>query len=667
MKSARNQFILLGIICQGLTWDGYAVAAASVGLWMLSLRLARIAFLIPQAFEPVALVGGCLAGYWLGTLPGQTSHFFIGHGITCLQALRAMRPLNSREKLFSLVAACVQLGVGCTVILDFRFVFVILAAVFLIPRSLVELQRESFLTSAPEKAPSPSPPLSWAAYASIFFTMIVVFVGFPRAAIGSPLQNRRNPGASEGSLVDSILDPTRSGLAQSGKTIFQIEGKNLGLLRSFALVDFDGTRWFPDTRASLKGLRFVPTNDLPKLEHRRVRVKEVAFLGRVLPTDGPVSFLTGKFFRRPLQNFHGIIECDSMWNTANNVYEFWLNPQPHTDLISQGLKSRLTQHPEVSPRLRAWLDARIDGTTSPIQQASKLEAYFRENFTYDIGAPVLKRLNTLEEFLFDQRRGHCERYASALALLLRMQGIPTRIVVGYLANSQSWFSGWHNIRFKDAHAWTEAFFPDVGWVQLDATPRSRDPSTGIEVRDFVDALDLAWFMNVVSFDGAMQRDFFSGAAQLAERSGAWISQHRTDSTTVLLAVLGAIVVGWTFVSSRNRVPRQESATRSDSDLRASHYYGQMLQILHRSGVSRMPSQTPRELQETIDAHYPAWAGNTAPLTKSFCETRYGGRSLSGSEEAVLRTALARLKETAATKPGRSGPGSPEVGALDKSC
>ena len=111
MKSPRNQFILLGIVCQGLTWDGYLVPAVSMGLWMLGVALAKMTSRIPLALEPVALAGGCLAGYWLGTLPGQNSHFFIGHGITCLQVLRVARPLTDREKLFSMIAACVQLGV----------------------------------------------------------------------------------------------------------------------------------------------------------------------------------------------------------------------------------------------------------------------------------------------------------------------------------------------------------------------------------------------------------------------------------------------------------------------------------------------------------------------------------------------------------------------------
>ncbi len=654
MKSALNQFILLGILCQGLTWDGYLIPSISVGLWILSLRLARRGVRLSQHFEAAALVAGCLAGYWLGKLPGQTSHFFIGYGITCVQLARAMRPLSARDKLFSIVAACVQLGVGCTVILDFRFVFVLLAAVYLIPRSLMELQRDQFPRS-PSAADSPTLlplplPIPWSAYALIFFTMIAVFVGFPRAAIGSPLQSRRNANPNEGSLFDSILDPTRSGLAQSGKTIFQIEGSHIGLLRSFALVDFDGTRWLPDHRASLKGLRFVPTNDLPKLQHRRVRVKEVAFLGRVLPTDGPVSYLTGKFFRRPLQNFHGIIECDSMWNTANNIYEFWLNPQPRADLIPATMMARLTQHPEVSPRLRAWLEARVEGAASPREQASKLEAYFRDHFTYDLGAPVLKRLNALEEFLFEQRRGHCERYASAMALLLRMQGIPSRVVIGYLANSQSWFSGWHNVRFKDAHSWTEAYFPDHGWVQFDATPRSRELTTGLEVRDFVDALDLAWFMNVVSFDGAMQREFFSNAAQLAERTGAWFSGHRSDSSLVFLGGVGIIGGVWLLVFGRRFLRPRGKMTHRESELCASQYYRQMLLILKKSGLSRAPSQTPRELQEFIDSTRSDWSEHTAPITNSFCETHYGGRALHASEELALENALGRLKKTILSKP-----------------
>jgi len=637
MGSARNQFILLGILCQSLTWDGYLLPFVYLSLWFMAAAASRKGWSFPEWFDPIALTLGCIAGYALGKLPGQTSHFFIGHGITWLQLTRMPRRLNDREKMFSMVAACVHIGVGCTVVLDFRFIFILAGALFLIPKTLQEIHLERLRHTQAQTHSG----LGWKGYATLFLIMVSVFLGFPRAAIGSPLQTRRTPDTNEGNLVDSVLDPTRSGLAQSGKTILQIEGRDLGLLRSFALVDFDGTRWTPDSRASLRGIRMIATNELQQADRRRVRVKQVAFLGGVLPSEGPVSHLSGKFFRRPLQSFHNTIECEAMWNTANNLYEYWVDTRPRVDRIPPGLWTRMTNHPPMSPKLSNWLELRLAGTRTPLEEARALESYLRDNFTYELGSPVLKRINHLEQFLMEERRGHCERYASSLALLLRMRGIPTRVVIGYLPSNRSMFSGWINIRFKDAHAWTEAFIPDRGWVQLDATPRSRQPSTGVELRDLVDALDLAWFMNVVSFDGGSQRELFTRMAQGAERFGAWVSTQQGPLIGTLVSV--ALVIGLGLLRPKLRGWHRKTSPPT-AEIRVAHYYGQMLRALHQRGIDRKGSETPDEFQEAIRRRDLDLAHHTGLITQSFCLTRYGGRQLNVQDEERVQASLKVLSK-----------------------
>lgn len=636
MKQARNQFVLLGILCQSLTWDGWSVPLLYLAVWWTALKAARDHRRAIPALEALMLVAGSAFGVALGKLPGQTSHFFIGHGITWLQLIRLLRPLDRREQTFSVIAACVQLGVGCTVILDFRFLFVLVGALILLPRTLQEMHAAEF--GAAPAAPLPS--LGWKPFAAVTAIMVAVFIGLPRAAVGSPLQSRRNPDTNEGSMVDSILDPTRSSLAQSGRTILQIEGRNLGPLRSFALVDFDGVRWLPDTRASLRRIRMVATNDLPPLERRRLRVKEVNFLGRVLPTEGPLRRLEGRFFRNPLQSFHATVECEAMWNTANNVYEYWLDPSPRIERLPPGLAGRLSQHPPISPKLEAWMQERTRGATNRLQEARQLEAYLRDTFTYELGAPVLKRLNALEEFLFEERRGHCERYASALALLLRMREIPSRVIIGYLPNNQSLFSGWRNIRFKDAHAWTEAWFSDLGWVSFDATPRSRTASTGLEFRDLVDALDLAWFMNVVSFDGMAQRDLLARGLRAAENAGAWTATHQRPILGGFVLILGLLaVVVW---KPRWRRSSPVSATEQQA-LRMANHYGAMLRLLSVRGWHRTPQQTPSEFQLWLEQQDPDVGALTKPITHHFCKLRYGGELPSPDAETAMQTALKTLK------------------------
>ena len=87
---------------------------------------------------------------------------------------------------------------------------------------------------------------------------------------------------------------------------------------------------------------------------------------------------------------------------------------------------------------------------------------------------VSKEMAQVEEFLFEDKRGHCEYFASALALLGRAAGVPTRVVMGYRVSERSPF-GYSVVRERNAHAWVEAWLPEQGWVTRDATPAEAQP------------------------------------------------------------------------------------------------------------------------------------------------------------------------------------------------
>ena len=102
-------------------------------------------------------------------------------------------------------------------------------------------------------------------------------------------------------------------------------------------------------------------------------------------------------------------------------------------------------------------------------------------YEYDFYPPP-QPLNTdaVDLFLFEDQRGVCEHYVSAMVVLLRELGIPARFVVGYGAGDYNPLSGYYTVRANDAHAWTEVYFPDVGWVPFDPTPGwNGDPQTGV--------------------------------------------------------------------------------------------------------------------------------------------------------------------------------------------
>lgn len=640
MRSARNQLILLGFICQGLTWDSYALVMFNVILWLLCLLLPRRPIRLGPEWECVALVGGSVAGYALSRLAHQSPHFFIGHGLTFLQAVRLLRPLDRREKVFSMLAACVHLGVACTVILDYRFLPVVMAAVILLPRTFMELEFESY----PEPLARAKRPSLKAVYAAVAFIMITLFVAVPRGWILAAIPPLRTGSGSDSSLLDSILDPARSASALSGKTVLQVQGEHLGPLRCYALADFDGRVWTRDRRNPWHRVSALDPDQAKDYNYRRVRVKDVGLLGRVLPTDGAVVQVRGRFFRRPFRNHHGMIECDQMWSTANNLYEYWTDLDPPAERLYRLQREQCRRYPPQSARLRAWLDQRLAGVTDPQAQAHRLEIYFRENFTYKLGAPELNRLSPVDDFVFNQKEGHCERYASTLALLLRMQGIPSRVVIGYLPSTQSWLSGWYNVRARDAHAWTEAYFEDKGWIELDATPRATTPQPNYFVSDLVDALDVVWYLNIVNFDSASQRDMLRRAVIIMSESLDWVRRHWLWLAAAALLVL--LPAGWYQAWSQHGARKREAKGRRATQVQAQHYYGRMLRLLARKGIHRPPQQTPLEFLRDLRTHYPNCATEAAFVTDLFCANRYGNSPLSDTQRRGIEAALGRIKQGA---------------------
>ncbi len=108
------------------------------------------------------------------------------------------------------------------------------------------------------------------------------------------------------------------------------------------------------------------------------------------------------------------------------------------------------------------------GAASDYDVAQRIDRYLQGTYGYDRTVPLARY--PLEAFLFSQRRGYCQQFSGAMALMLRMDGIPARVGVGFLPSARGPRAGTWEIRASDAHAWAEVFFTGIGWVSFDPTP-----------------------------------------------------------------------------------------------------------------------------------------------------------------------------------------------------
>ncbi len=113
------------------------------------------------------------------------------------------------------------------------------------------------------------------------------------------------------------------------------------------------------------------------------------------------------------------------------------------------------------------------GEPTTYEIARSIEGYLDAHYTYDEHPP--QRRYPLEAFLFRDRRGYCQQFSGAMALMLRMDGIPARVVTGFLAGAYDRTSRSYTVRAVDAHAWVEAYISGIGWVSFDPTPPRVQP------------------------------------------------------------------------------------------------------------------------------------------------------------------------------------------------
>ena len=178
-----------------------------------------------------------------------------------------------------------------------------------------------------------------------------------------------------------------------------------------------------------------------------------------------------------------------------------------------------------APARREWVDLyalneRIVGAeTDPYRVALAVEQYLRTDHDYSLRPPSAGYDSPYAEFLFATRTGYCQHFAGAMAALLRFNGIPARVVVGFTAGEQERNGVWAVTR-NDAHSWVEVYFPGVGWAPFDPTPGRRIPSTGDAPANGPDATAAAGIDGAGASPAPSSEAREAGAARVSDPGGS---------------------------------------------------------------------------------------------------------------------------------------------------
>jgi transglutaminase-like putative cysteine protease len=320
------------------------------------------------------------------------------------------------------------------------------------------------------------------------------------------------------------------------------------------------------------------------------------------------------------------------------------------ELLSPAERPRYLALPPSLPKRIAELAHRwTDSLATPQEKAMAIEDHLHREYTYDLHSPSSGTPEPVDHFLFESRRGHCEFFSTAMALMLRSVGIPSRNVTGFVGGTWNRFGRYYAVREGDAHSWVEAYIDDAGrptWRTFDPTPpggaQPLEPPGGVYyyLRDFVEALSQRWDTYVVGYDLRKQVHIFEELSHRYERirSKAGVNRGPLDVLTRgpvvaagALLLLGAAYVLWkrrrSLAGTDAEGAKRTNASRLDA---AAALYRALENALQLQGISRAPSVPPLRHAEELKSRSHPLADEVLSLTQVYLETRFGGAALTES-------------------------------------
>ena len=322
----------------------------------------------------------------------------------------------------------------------------------------------------------------------------------------------------------------------------------------------------------------------------------------------------------------------------------------------------LTRHTLQEPTVRLAQELTKEYDT-PYDKARALEAWLSSPaFMYTLDEPTLPRYSPIDSFLLNIRRGHCQLYASGLALMLRSLGIPTRVVAGYRGGEWSENDRSYVVTRDMAHLWVEVYFLDYGWVTFDPSPPydADDMSLFGQMSETLSRSQLRfrafWYRSIIGYDG---RFALENLKNLGQGLFAWSlfpdtdpeadepgSSHRFGRLAIeaLSGLLTVLALAGLYLHFKRRAgARAPKLTKAQR--RAQLLLDKINHKLHRQGID-CEQQTAGELAQAARRIWVADPQPIADALHTYDEARFGKRPLERSHLKELCRGLRRARREA---------------------
>jgi hypothetical protein len=447
------------------------------------------------------------------------------------------------------------------------------------------------------------------------------------------------------------FDISRRGAALSNDVVFHLDSTRPIYARGKIFDTFDGRIWEnrrgeeettysdqgtfifdPERRG--KGTRqvyYIKKNGTD-LIFSAYKPTALWFPGDVIKKDNSLAFRAPQALRK-----------GTFYSVASEIRD--VDGRPCGGKESERDTERYLQLPSRLPQeIKALSHSLTEGLKGDNDKARAIEHYLKENLEYDLTTAFEeKHEETLSEFLFEKKRGHCEYFASSMVVLLRASGVPSRLVTGYAAKRYNPVTGYYEVRELDAHAWVEAYLPDNGWVTFEPTPTFSAPCevrrhfvlAGLldylddHVRTLIQIHSEDWWMTLLQGILALAKRLLMLLNQfwdLLKNTGSslwnWLRQ---EGWKVLIGLVlgGGSLYGMVHLLSPLFRKWQSHGMRSKDPTPFIFWcYFEMERIFAKRGLPRLLHHSPREYQEALSAKFKNAAPQINKITALFQKARY---------------------------------------------
>jgi protein-glutamine gamma-glutamyltransferase len=653
-----------------LVFTGFGTLASTGGLGVATVLLVSSAlllrgyllfqgraWLIPErwtAFLTLGYVAFYLADYFLisGGFLNATVHL-----VLFVMVVRLFSAQHDRDFYFLSVIAFLMVLASALLTVDSAFLlafaaFMLIAVVCFI---LMEMRHISAKAGAHARQSGVGPTYknmatSLAVVSPVLVLCILlgaaaIFFLLPRASAG--YLGAYAPGGEISTGFGDTVELGRIGeIQQSGAVVMhiQIDGDEQGSFdlkwRGVALGKFDGRVW-SNNRAQHQLFREIDGRFVfpPPAGVQKTTPRLISYRVLMEPVGMNVFFLAGA--PESLEGFYGHLAMDDGGAVFDLDPEHPVNRYRMSSDVEQAATSDLRtagetyppdvvssylQLPELDRRIPQLAQQITASADNNYDRARAVETYLRAHFGYTLQLSRTVPHDPLANFLFERKQGHCEYFASSMAVMLRTLGIPSRVVNGFRTGEFNDVTSQYVVRASNAHSWVEAYFPNQGWVAFDPTPGASFPArTGwSRLSLYADAMASFWREWIVNYDVGHQQSLAVSAGNRSRQVFAalrhwWRSRYKNLLAAarqtggaiarsplrwslgggLVAALLLFVVNAQGLLQSLGKLRLAARPQRSPRRA-ATIWYERMTKRMARRGWRKSPTQTPDEFVSAID-------------------------------------------------------------------